>query len=258
MGNRRFGWAEHQQPPPAGRTDLSCVRWGRQLWWARSAAASSRSWACCLASGTSPGQPHPLVLSPLSRLPGGAAVCPWCHALGASLAPCSPPVAEQPTCCWEKALGRGQESVARSKSLGLVWGARHRALGRRVRPFCCQLPPLRVLPVPAARRTRSLPLGSGRTPDVGHQVAGGSRWSGFQGPSPHVRACLLPGLWALAECVGDRARHALPCSPLGCMICLGQSTFLRFNHPAEAKWMKSMIPAGGRSPGATYGRAAGR
>ncbi|XP_074929613.1 pleckstrin homology-like domain family B member 1 isoform X8 [Chelonoidis abingdonii] len=40
------------------------------------------------------------------------------------------------------------------------------------------------------------------------------------------------------------------------MICLGQSTFLRFNHPAEAKWMKSMIPAGERSPGAPYGLTA--
>ncbi|NXE78849.1 PHLB1 protein, partial [Cochlearius cochlearius] len=39
----------------------------------------------------------------------------------------------------------------------------------------------------------------------------------------------------------------------GCTICLGQATFLRFNHPAEAKWMKSMIPAGGRSPPALYG-----
>ncbi|XP_055404264.1 pleckstrin homology-like domain family B member 1 isoform X9 [Bubalus kerabau] len=37
------------------------------------------------------------------------------------------------------------------------------------------------------------------------------------------------------------------------MLCLGQSTFLRFNHPAEAKWMKSMIPAGGRAPGPPYG-----
>ncbi|XP_066895171.1 pleckstrin homology-like domain family B member 1 isoform X41 [Kogia breviceps] len=36
------------------------------------------------------------------------------------------------------------------------------------------------------------------------------------------------------------------------MLCLGQSTFLRFNHPAEAKWMKSMIPAGGRAPGPPY------
>ncbi|XP_069597138.1 pleckstrin homology-like domain family B member 1 isoform X11 [Ranitomeya imitator] len=31
------------------------------------------------------------------------------------------------------------------------------------------------------------------------------------------------------------------------MICLGQSTFLRFNHPAEALWMKTMIPSTGRS-----------
>ncbi|NWR67381.1 PHLB1 protein, partial [Bucorvus abyssinicus] len=39
----------------------------------------------------------------------------------------------------------------------------------------------------------------------------------------------------------------------GCTICLGQATFLRFNHPAEAKWMKSMIPASGRSPAALFG-----
>ncbi|NXD87147.1 PHLB1 protein, partial [Halcyon senegalensis] len=39
----------------------------------------------------------------------------------------------------------------------------------------------------------------------------------------------------------------------GCTICLGQATFLRFNHPAEAKWMKSMIPVGSRSPEALYG-----
>ncbi|XP_063111951.1 pleckstrin homology-like domain family B member 1 isoform X15 [Cavia porcellus] len=38
----------------------------------------------------------------------------------------------------------------------------------------------------------------------------------------------------------------------GCMLCLGQSTFLRFNHPAEAKWMKSMIPAGSRAAGPPY------
>ncbi|XP_023576896.1 pleckstrin homology-like domain family B member 1 isoform X3 [Octodon degus] len=39
----------------------------------------------------------------------------------------------------------------------------------------------------------------------------------------------------------------------GCMLCLGQSTFLRFNHPAEAKWMKSMIPVGSRAAGPPYG-----
>ncbi|XP_030320786.1 LOW QUALITY PROTEIN: pleckstrin homology-like domain family B member 1 [Calypte anna] len=43
---------------------------------------------------------------------------------------------------------------------------------------------------------------------------------------------------------------------VGCTICLGQATFLRFNHPAEAKWMKSMIPAEGRSPAAPYGLTA--
>ncbi|XP_073458605.1 pleckstrin homology-like domain family B member 1 isoform X12 [Aquarana catesbeiana] len=37
----------------------------------------------------------------------------------------------------------------------------------------------------------------------------------------------------------------------GCMICLGQSTFLRFNHPAEAHWMKTMLPSTGRSPSAS-------
>ncbi|XP_069732719.1 pleckstrin homology-like domain family B member 1 isoform X18 [Phaenicophaeus curvirostris] len=42
----------------------------------------------------------------------------------------------------------------------------------------------------------------------------------------------------------------------GCTICLGQATFLRFNHPAEAKWMKSMIPAGGRNPPASFGLTA--
>ncbi|NWV79698.1 PHLB1 protein, partial [Dasyornis broadbenti] len=44
----------------------------------------------------------------------------------------------------------------------------------------------------------------------------------------------------------------------GCTICLGQATFLRFNHPAEAKWIKSMIPAGGRNPAALYGLPASR
>ncbi|XP_074191470.1 pleckstrin homology-like domain family B member 1 isoform X10 [Rhinolophus sinicus] len=51
-----------------------------------------------------------------------------------------------------------------------------------------------------------------------------------------------------------RLSTAITLLPLeeGCMLCLGQSTFLRFNHPAEAKWMKSMIPAGGRAPGPPY------
>lgn len=49
-----------------------------------------------------------------------------------------------------------------------------------------------------------------------------------------------------------------PLLPSGCLICLGQSTFLRFNHPAEAKWMKSMIPGVGQSPAAHQGLLPGR
>lgn len=58
----------------------------------------------------------------------------------------------------------------------------------------------------------------------------------------------------------SRAPHPRAEPPLspGCTICLGQATFLRFNHPAEAKWMKSMIPAGGRSPAALYRLPASR
>lgn len=54
------------------------------------------------------------------------------------------------------------------------------------------------------------------------------------------------------------ALHMVFAFPAGCMLCLGQSTFLRFNHPAEAKWMKSMIPTGGRVPGTSYGSSPGR
>lgn len=70
---------------------------------------------------------------------------------------------------------------------------------------------------------------------------------------------LEPGVRLL---VGEGA-SALPAvqafsSSEGCMLCLGQSTFLRFNHPAEAKWMKSMIPAGGRAPEPPYSPGPGR
>lgn len=71
------------------------------------------------------------------------------------------------------------------------------------------------------------------------------------------------------QCWGGEAQHSLPrrlaglpgappspppsphcCCPSssGCTLCLGQSTFLRFNHPAEAKWMKSRAPGMGCSP----------
>lgn len=28
----------------------------------------------------------------------------------------------------------------------------------------------------------------------------------------------------------------------GCMLCLGRSNYFRFNHPQEAKYMKSVLP----------------
>ncbi|XP_051895828.1 pleckstrin homology-like domain family B member 1 isoform X2 [Pristis pectinata] len=40
----------------------------------------------------------------------------------------------------------------------------------------------------------------------------------------------------------------------GCMLCLGQSTFFRFNHPAEAHRMKSMM-SGNQNAAVTYGRS---
>ncbi|XP_034281063.1 pleckstrin homology-like domain family B member 1 isoform X3 [Pantherophis guttatus] len=43
----------------------------------------------------------------------------------------------------------------------------------------------------------------------------------------------------------------------GHVICLGRATFLRFSHPAEAKWMKSQaVPPEGQSPGAPCGLGA--
>lgn len=38
----------------------------------------------------------------------------------------------------------------------------------------------------------------------------------------------------------------LPLSFPGCMLCFGQSSFFRFNHPEEAYRMKSIMPQGGR------------
>uniref|UniRef100_A0ABM5EQT4 Pleckstrin homology-like domain family B member 1 isoform X13 n=1 Tax=Pogona vitticeps TaxID=103695 RepID=A0ABM5EQT4_9SAUR len=86
----------------------------------------------------------------------------------------------------------------------------------------------------------------------------------LQGPGVAARHCFIEniqGTLTLHPCGNPCAIDGLAITrptrlSQGCMICIGQSTFLRFNHPAEAKWMKSMIPAGGRSPSAQYGLAA--
>ncbi|XP_053547306.1 pleckstrin homology-like domain family B member 1 isoform X22 [Bombina bombina] len=97
-----------------------------------------------------------------------------------------------------------------------------------------------------------LPLEEGRTV-LGHA----SKDILLQGPGIAAEHCYIEnirGTLTLHPCGNPCAIDGLPISQptrltQGCMICLGQSTFLRFNHPAEANWMKTMIPATGRSPG---------
>ncbi|NXR63685.1 PHLB1 protein, partial [Rhadina sibilatrix] len=88
----------------------------------------------------------------------------------------------------------------------------------------------------------------------------------LQGPGLAPQHCYIEnvrGTLTLHPCGNACAIDGVPLQrPMhltqGCTICLGQATFLRFNHPAEAKWIKSMIPAGGRSPTALYGLPASR
>ncbi|XP_041269634.1 pleckstrin homology-like domain family B member 1 isoform X7 [Onychostruthus taczanowskii] len=83
----------------------------------------------------------------------------------------------------------------------------------------------------------------------------------LQGPGLAPQHCYIEnvrGTLTLHPCGNACAIDGVPLQrpthlSQGCTICLGQATFLRFNHPAEAKWIKSMIPAGGRSPSALYG-----
>ncbi|XP_045432167.1 pleckstrin homology-like domain family B member 1 isoform X3 [Pipistrellus kuhlii] len=101
-----------------------------------------------------------------------------------------------------------------------------------------------------------LPLEEGRT-----VIGSSAKDIVLQGPGLAPEHCYienLRGALTLYPCGNACAIDGLPARQptrltQGCMLCLGQSTFLRFNHPAEAKWMKSMIPAGGRAPGPPYG-----
>ncbi|KAG8434586.1 hypothetical protein GDO86_012817 [Hymenochirus boettgeri] len=96
-----------------------------------------------------------------------------------------------------------------------------------------------------------LPLEEGRT-TLGHA----SKDILLQGPGIAAEHCYIEntrGTLTLYPCSNLCAIDGLPITQptrltQGCMICLGQSTFLRFNHPAEAHWMKTMIPSTGRSP----------
>ncbi|XP_069080860.1 pleckstrin homology-like domain family B member 1 isoform X4 [Pleurodeles waltl] len=105
-----------------------------------------------------------------------------------------------------------------------------------------------------------LPLEEGRT-----TIGNAAKDIILQGPGLAPEHCYIEnhrGTLTLYPCGNACAIDGLPVRQptrlsQGCMICLGQSTFLRFNHPAEAQWMRSMIPAGGRSPAAPYGHSAG-
>ncbi|XP_053756367.1 pleckstrin homology-like domain family B member 1 isoform X3 [Panthera pardus] len=100
-----------------------------------------------------------------------------------------------------------------------------------------------------------LPLEEGKT-----VIGSAARDISLQGPGLAPEHCYienLRGTLTLYPCGNACSIDGLPVRQptrltQGCMLCLGQSTFLRFNHPAEAKWMKSMIPAGGRAPGPPY------
>ncbi|XP_034610735.1 pleckstrin homology-like domain family B member 1 isoform X29 [Trachemys scripta elegans] len=104
-----------------------------------------------------------------------------------------------------------------------------------------------------------LPLGEGRT-----MIGSAAKDIVLQGAGLASEHCYIEnvcGTLTLHPCGNACAVDGLQVKQptrltQGCMICLGQSTFLRFNHPAEAKWMKSMIPAAERSPGAAYGLTA--
>ncbi|XP_074158391.1 pleckstrin homology-like domain family B member 1 isoform X6 [Sminthopsis crassicaudata] len=103
-----------------------------------------------------------------------------------------------------------------------------------------------------------LPLEEGRT-----VIGSAAKDISLQGPGLAPEHCYienLRGTLTLYPCGNACTIDGLPIQQptrltQGCMLCLGQSTFLRFNHPAEAKWMKSMIPSGGRGPGAPYAPA---
>uniref|UniRef100_A0A8D0EFJ9 FHA domain-containing protein n=1 Tax=Strix occidentalis caurina TaxID=311401 RepID=A0A8D0EFJ9_STROC len=104
-----------------------------------------------------------------------------------------------------------------------------------------------------------LPLEEGRT-----MIGTAARDIVLQGPGLAPQHCYIEnvrGMLTLHPCGNACTVDGVPLRrptrlTQGCTICLGQATFLRFNHPAEAKWMKSMIPAGGRSPAPAPAQAA--
>ncbi|KAM6933569.1 pleckstrin homology-like domain family B member 1 [Xenentodon cancila] len=98
-----------------------------------------------------------------------------------------------------------------------------------------------------------LPLPEGRT-TLGH----GPMDINIQGPGIAAQHCFIEndsGVITLHPCGnlctvdGLQVKQPTRLSQ-GCMLCLGQSAFFRFNHPEEAFRMKNMMPQGGSVSGA--------
>ncbi|XP_057209746.1 pleckstrin homology-like domain family B member 1 isoform X3 [Triplophysa rosa] len=92
-----------------------------------------------------------------------------------------------------------------------------------------------------------LPLPEGKT-TLGH----GKTDINIQGPCVVAQHCYIEnvgGVITLYPCGNQCSMDGLPVNkPVrltqGCMLCFGQSSFFRFNHPEEALRMKSLMPGG--------------
>ncbi|XP_070399486.1 pleckstrin homology-like domain family B member 1 isoform X12 [Nothobranchius furzeri] len=120
-----------------------------------------------------------------------------------------------------------------------------------------------------AERPHLVSLGSGRLSTAitllplpeGHTTLGhGPMDISIQGPGVAAQHCYIEnrsGTVTLHPCGnlctidGTRVHQPTRLSQ-GCMLCFGQSSFFRFNHPEEAFRMKSMIPKGGGVSSGNY------
>ncbi|XP_061753586.1 pleckstrin homology-like domain family B member 1 isoform X9 [Nerophis ophidion] len=95
-----------------------------------------------------------------------------------------------------------------------------------------------------------LPLQEGRT-----TLGSGETDIPLQGPGIKAQHCYIEhqaGTITLYPCGGQCCVDGLPVTKpyrlsQGCMLCFGQSTFFRFNHPEEALRMKNMLPGGSQA-----------
>ncbi|KAF4113299.1 hypothetical protein G5714_005844 [Onychostoma macrolepis] len=100
-----------------------------------------------------------------------------------------------------------------------------------------------------------LPLPEGKT-TLGH----GNTDINIQGPGVTAQHCYIEnvgGAITLYPCGNQCSMDGLAVTkPVrltqGCMLCFGQSSFFRFNHPEEALRMKSLMPGGSPGYNSTY------